>query len=60
MSPPNEWRFRSPKPPPPCATPHKELFVTRHFSLGPEWRKLRSIDNAAGAPLWELYERGPL
>jgi hypothetical protein len=60
MSPPNEWRFRSAKPAPPCATPHKELFVTRHFSLGPEWRRVHSIANAAGAPLWELYERGPL
>ena len=60
MSPPNEWRSRSAKPATPCATPPKEFFVTRHFSLGAEWPKVHSIDNAAGAPLWQLYERGAL
>jgi hypothetical protein len=57
MSSPDGWPLRAPKPPPPCATPHKELFATRNFSLGSEWHKVHSIDNAAGMPVWELYEK---
>lgn len=57
ISSPNQWPLRAPQPPPPCSTPHKELFATRHFSLGSEWRKVHSIDNAAGMAIWELYEK---
>ena len=56
MTDPKSWRLTAPAPPPPCATRHKELFATRHFSLGPEWHKVHSVDNAAGEALWELYE----